>query len=908
MKQKLTTIFLLFFATVSAFAQLSGYTFSTLNASYTPIVGGTVLGDANTDDARFVNPANLGGGNMVNGPGFPIGFNFTFDGVVFDRFGINANGWIVLGNSTNTPAVTVGGNQGGNYSPISAADAGFVQVISPLGLDIQAQTGAELRIETMGTSPNKVCIIQWDGYRKYNETGDDFNFQIKLYETTNIIDFHYGAFINNSTDGDVEVGLKGNTFANFINRQGNNWTSSNAGTVNDAKMDLTATTTPANGTIYRWSPPVQTVLDPQALIFVTPINSGCLSSAEVVTVRVRNNGLSAINFMVNNLLLNVSVTGANPINFPPLIINSGTLAVGATTDIVVSTSYNMTNIGTYNFAGTLAMTTDGNTANNTFQNMTRTVIATKTVPYQQNFDGTTNLFSLDWSGDMGIEQNHGVNNSNGLTVNMWGNNQDAFGVTPKIGPLLSTTALRFDYRILNWVNNGYPNNTDSTVISNQDSINIEISSECGIIYTNVFSITGANHIPSKNFRTMTISLGAYVGQKVFIRFRNNWNAGDYYVDIDNINIDSPQGIDMKAISFVSPVQGNCLSAGETVKVRVQNYGTTTLDFAANNLVLNTKVSGAVSQTFSPVIINSGTLATGNTMDITVNNSFNMTSGGLYKFEAVSMLSGDANALNDTIKSDITVPQSTTLPYTQNFDNTSSLGAISWSGNMNISINHGVGNTYGLNSNMWNNNQVANAGTLKLLNIQPSSTFSFDYRILEYVFNNYPDDADSTILSNADSIFIEASLDCGVTFTDLLVITGANHTPTRSFTTKNLSLGTLMGNDIYVRFRLKWATGDYYVDIDNINIQSPGATGTKTFVANSKQVSVFPNPTSGIFTVNLPTTNEVILKLTNAVGQEIMTEKMTGTTQIDLSSYQQGIYTLTIQDEKSITTKKINLIK
>ncbi len=138
-------------------AQVSAYQYSTSNGTYTPITGGTVLGDASTDDQRFVDPATPLGGTTAAGPGFPIGFNFTYAGATLDKVGVNANGWISLGNSTvNTPA---------GSTPVSSTTT--FNAIAPFTRDLQSRTGGDIRIETVGTTPNQQCIIQWTNYKRY---------------------------------------------------------------------------------------------------------------------------------------------------------------------------------------------------------------------------------------------------------------------------------------------------------------------------------------------------------------------------------------------------------------------------------------------------------------------------------------------------------------------------------------------------------------------------------------------------------------------------------------------------------------------------------------------------------------------------------------------------------------------
>ncbi|MEI6456751.1 MAG: hypothetical protein WCO93_10730, partial [bacterium] len=191
------------------FGQLTSYSFLSTSGTYTEIAGGTVLGTTANDDQRFVDPAIPAGGTAYTGPGFPIGFNFTFSGTVFDRFAINNNGWISLGRSALTPSVDM--NTTSAYTPLSSTTAttpaDLISRVAGVGRDLQGQTGSELRIQTLGVSPNRECVIQWKGYRAYRTTGDNFNFQIRLIETSNEVKVIYGTMTKNATSTTVQVGL-----------------------------------------------------------------------------------------------------------------------------------------------------------------------------------------------------------------------------------------------------------------------------------------------------------------------------------------------------------------------------------------------------------------------------------------------------------------------------------------------------------------------------------------------------------------------------------------------------------------------------------------------------------------------------------------------------------------------------
>ncbi|HAX48574.1 MAG TPA: hypothetical protein DCX92_06275, partial [Bacteroidetes bacterium] len=68
---------------------LEQYSFSQGLGSYIEITGGTVL--PATDDEGFA--------------ALPIGFDFTFSGNTFSTFGINSNGYIILGNENPTDII-----------------------------------------------------------------------------------------------------------------------------------------------------------------------------------------------------------------------------------------------------------------------------------------------------------------------------------------------------------------------------------------------------------------------------------------------------------------------------------------------------------------------------------------------------------------------------------------------------------------------------------------------------------------------------------------------------------------------------------------------------------------------------------------------------------------------------------
>ena len=211
-------------------AQVSSYGFSQSAGTYNEITGGTVLGTATNDDTSF--PAN------------PIGFSFYYNGANYTQFSVNSNGFLALGATVAS-----------SYTSISSGATN--NVVAALNGDLQGNaTTGELSYQLSGTAPNQVLTVQWKSYRNYNATGDNYNFQVKLHETTNVVEVVYGTFVQNATARTRQVGLRGSSNADFNNRTTTtDWSATTAGAANADNCALTTAIIPTSGLTFTWTPP-----------------------------------------------------------------------------------------------------------------------------------------------------------------------------------------------------------------------------------------------------------------------------------------------------------------------------------------------------------------------------------------------------------------------------------------------------------------------------------------------------------------------------------------------------------------------------------------------------------------------------------------------------------------------------
>ena len=196
MKKQITYFLFLFislFIFSKAQAQLNYLPggFTTSVSTYTDLgTNGSVISVANSDDAFSA--------------ALPIGFTFNFNGSPSDSFTFSTNGFIKLGRDTASRHFLFTAHaQPPPNGPFTAATspapaANDSNMIFAFGQDLHAGTNAsEFRYFTSGSPGSQVCTIQWKNVKDKLQatvagTWDTINFQIKLYENTNVVEIVYG--------------------------------------------------------------------------------------------------------------------------------------------------------------------------------------------------------------------------------------------------------------------------------------------------------------------------------------------------------------------------------------------------------------------------------------------------------------------------------------------------------------------------------------------------------------------------------------------------------------------------------------------------------------------------------------------------------------------------------------------
>ncbi len=169
-----------------------------------------------------------------------------------------------------------------------------------------------------------------------------------------------------------------------------------------------------------------------------------------------------------------------------------------------------------------------------------------------------------------------------------------------------------------------------------------------------------------------------------------------------------QAMDFGVTTLVNPVSPACPKASVPLQVRIKNYGATTVNFASTNIDVALTVSDPSSTvTNYSLTLNSGTLVSGATMDVTFTPNLNMSIVGNYTFNANTILSTDVNLSNDAMAASVVnVSQVGTTTITPS-------GPTTFCSGSSVMLTAPVGSSYN-----W-----SNATTTQTITVSASGSYS-----------------------------------------------------------------------------------------------------------------------------------------------------------------------------------------
>ncbi len=160
------------------YGQISNMRFASSSITYADISGGTTL---------------IAGGNTTLGAASavtPIGFMFNYLGKDYDGFSVNSAGLLKFNVGSTAPLNTAVTTENAN-NPVSATNTARLYPWWDATYVGSVASGGGVSYVLSGSAPNRVLTVQWNLSYSSNATSGT-KYQVKLYETSNKIEFLYG--------------------------------------------------------------------------------------------------------------------------------------------------------------------------------------------------------------------------------------------------------------------------------------------------------------------------------------------------------------------------------------------------------------------------------------------------------------------------------------------------------------------------------------------------------------------------------------------------------------------------------------------------------------------------------------------------------------------------------------------
>lgn len=261
---------------------------------------------------------------------------------------------------------------------------------------------------------------------------------------------------------------------------------------------------------------------------ISPNSDSCvIEEGSPVTFQLQNFGLLPQTFIPTTYAVNGEII-QTPFDDGLYTDIIGTDSIDA---IDFETLYDFSKPGKYEIKTWTELPTDFNYVNDTFTYILNTTY--DSIPFTEDFEDATIPASWVHSELGNIVYGPGSHTAPSYVIsdNMYSFDRIFTLTTDRFGPLQGNDVLSFDYRYVNW-----SAGTIATILSENDSLSVEISGDCGETFKQIHLINGNNHDPATDMTTVEVDLDGYQGYPVIIRFQAGWGSGDYWLDLDNINI------------------------------------------------------------------------------------------------------------------------------------------------------------------------------------------------------------------------------------------------------------------------------------------------------------------------------------------------------------------------------------
>ncbi len=592
---------------------------------------------------------------------------------------------------------------------------------------------------------------------------------------------------------------------------------------------------------------------------VSPLNNDCESSAATVSVVVHNFGA----FSETNIPVQVDVTGA----FTATLNGSiSSLAPGTDSTLTFVTPLNTTGGGDATFTAYTQLATDDDLSNDTLHSGIIHINTIPALPTVSNDSicgpgsvtlNATSSDSLFWydvdSGGVAIGQGSPFITPNITTTTTYYVEARNFCSSARV----AVVAIIMPLPAINLGN-------DTNLLMGSS-----ITLDAGVGFVNYVWSTG------ETTQTITQSPVLPTCYNATVLDLN----GCANADTICVNIVFPSDVGIQ--SLVTPTDHQCENAATPITVVVGNFGSTT----TTDIPIHIDITGAVNVSFDDTLF--GSIPAGGSIPFTIDSTINTTGGGMITITVYTIYATDQLPSNDTLIAVINI-NPVPLPPIVGDVSRCGPGAITLSGIASDTI-------YWYDAPVGGN--LIGIGTYNIPFLSTTTTF---YAQTGFSCPSLTRTSVTVTILQLPQVQLgsDTLIQCGDTIT---LDAGAGYvlyTWSNSGTTQTIEVDTL---------------GDYSVTVIDTN----GCSNSDTIhvdcyvgitsISALNNVNVYPNPSSGIITVELSsTTSSATIRWMDVQGQLVSEDRMNGILQknYDLTSGGKGVYLLHVISDEGVSIHRI----
>jgi len=372
------------------------------------------------------------------------------------------------------------------------------------------------------------------------------------------------------------------------------------------------------------------------------------------------------------------------------------------------------------------------------------------------------------------------------------------------------------------------------------------------------------------------------------------------VGVDDIRIYVPVENDLAALLVRTAADDkDCGLVADVVTFEVVNFGNqpATLFGVAYSLNATAPVVENVSATV--------TLAPNESYSYTFSQTFD-SRDGKFDLRCWTILAGEQKQANDTSAVFVVNHLPDPLPLREDFENGLPPG---WTTSGLVADDHN-NSSFVVAANLYNFDPSSNTTLPRVGFVGPNDSLSFDYRITDFD----DDGTIPTVLSNGTRFDVRVSADCGSTFQTVYTINASNHTPSVGLQTVRIPLGNFAGKAVLISIDGTWGAGDFYFDVDNINLPPLTGSPTRDEIEGLTHLTLQPNPSSGrvLLTAAFEQAVEAqvqvldlrgrIVRQTNTLRTDLISENF------ELDQLPDGLYLVRLAANGQVATRKLVLAR